>query len=223
MSDLLVVLAKEPIANTVKTRLIDGYSIYPEDAAMIYKELLFNLIDSIISSFIPFALCVNSNGLMYFNKFFNDLPVIIYKGNETIGEKIDFIIKDYFKNHTGKLVITVSDVIYPTIDIIVKSFDLLDKNDVVIGKSDDGGFYLIGLKNVLDIWSEIEWSTPKVFGKLSENIIRGNLSFEVIEEVPEVDTIEDLQTLYHIYKGNNWFKNKYPFTWSTTLRLILCK
>ncbi|MDR0304254.1 MAG: DUF2064 domain-containing protein [Chitinispirillales bacterium] len=220
MKNILIILAKSPEPHNVKTRMIYKDIISAKDAAMIYQELLFNLANQLIINEVEFHLCVNNQCISYFNdSIFNSIHKLSHNFNN-IGKIIKHVIKNHFETENDKLIISVSDVIYPTVDIICHSFELLEKKDVVLGKSSDGGFYLIGLKKELNIFSDIEWSTDKVFGQMEKNMNQQNLTFSTLNDIPEIDTVDDLKKIYKIYMHNKDFQQKYPFTWKKTLEII---
>lgn len=51
-------------------------------------------------------------------------------------------------------------------EYLVEAFRLLDSHDVVLGPGEDGGYYLVGLKQMhADIFADIPWSTSAVLEK----------------------------------------------------------
>ena len=86
----------------------------------------------------------------------------------------------------------------PAIDagLIDRAFSVLNQTDVIFGPAVDGGYYLIGLREqVLELFSNISWSTASVL-KDSLTIVNNlNLSCELLETLPDIDRPEDLQYL----------------------------
>ena len=72
------------------------------------------------------------------------------------------------------------------------SFKLLLTHDVVIGPAKDGGYYLLGLKQLREnIFKGMPWSTDQVLSK-TLNALEGNDVF-LLEEKNDIDIIEDLE------------------------------
>lgn len=87
-------------------------------------------------------------------------------------------------------------------DIILKAFKSLDNNDFVIGPSNDGGYYLLGMKNLFNpVFKDIEWSTPDVLKSTIGKIEYAQKRYQLIDPVVDVDTKEDL--LNWIKSGKN--------------------
>jgi glycosyltransferase A (GT-A) superfamily protein (DUF2064 family) len=70
------------------------------------------------------------------------------------------------------------------------------KADAVLGKTEDGGFYLIGLRKLnKKIFENVEWSSPKTFEQTKRNIENLDLSMSEIPVWYDVDTPEDVKGL----------------------------
>jgi glycosyltransferase A (GT-A) superfamily protein (DUF2064 family) len=70
------------------------------------------------------------------------------------------------------------------------------KSDAVLGPSDDGGFYLIGLKRCPDgLLSGIGWSQPDTFSQTLSRLRDIGMSVTILETWFDVDTPKDLSRL----------------------------
>ena len=79
---------------------------------------------------------------------------------------------------------------------IQNAFDLLDDNDVVIGPSTDGGYYLIGMQGSLtEVFDGIDWSTPAVLPQTLDRLDKQNKSHSLLAERTDVDDQNDLQQM----------------------------
>jgi glycosyltransferase A (GT-A) superfamily protein (DUF2064 family) len=79
-----------------------------------------------------------------------------------------------------------------------EAFAALEKDsNIVLGKSTDGGFYLIGLRNLWpEIFDRVEWSTPRVFAQVTENIkARGIATTHLLPAHYDVDEPADFRML----------------------------
>jgi glycosyltransferase A (GT-A) superfamily protein (DUF2064 family) len=71
---------------------------------------------------------------------------------------------------------------------------MLDKHDAVIGPSEDGGYYLLGLTRFESgVFEGVEWSSEEVYKRTLGNFGRYDLSFGVLETLNDIDTVEDLK------------------------------
>mgnify|MGYP000025680380 FL=1 len=100
--------------------------------------------------------------------------------------------KKLFQNHQSVILIGC-DLPDLTSALISNAFDALQSNDVVIGPSCDGGYYLIGLnKETPDLFKEISWSTEKVLNQTLEKAERLSLKVQLLDRLRDIDTLEDL-------------------------------
>ena len=79
---------------------------------------------------------------------------------------------------------------------IQNAFDLLDHNDVVIGPSTDGGYYLLGMQGSLaEVFDGIDWSTPAVLPQTIERLNQQSKTYALLPERTDVDDEDDLQQM----------------------------
>jgi glycosyltransferase A (GT-A) superfamily protein (DUF2064 family) len=77
--------------------------------------------------------------------------------------------------------------------MIENSFNYLDNNEVVIGPSSDGGYYLVGLSKLnKEIFSGIPWSTNEVLKNTLKKLKEKNISYKLLPELIDIDTEEDI-------------------------------
>lgn len=86
----------------------------------------------------------------------------------------------------------------PTLPIayVEKAFDHLAELPVVLGPSDDGGYYLIGLSGeVPDIFQDIDWSTSEVWRQTVGRLQAAGQSYYELPPWYDVDTVDDVLRL----------------------------
>ncbi|MDG1766484.1 MAG: TIGR04282 family arsenosugar biosynthesis glycosyltransferase, partial [Flavobacteriales bacterium] len=78
-------------------------------------------------------------------------------------------------------------------DLLLEAFEELNQNDVVFGPSEDGGYYLIGMKALhQELFQTIEWSTTEVLEKSILHAEKKQLKIGQIRQLNDVDTKSDL-------------------------------
>jgi rSAM/selenodomain-associated transferase 1 len=82
------------------------------------------------------------------------------------------------------------------VSIVEQGFEeLVSGRDVALGPTTDGGYYMIALTRDSihrELFSDIDWSTDRVFGQTLERCRRLHLSVEELAPLDDVDTPEDL-------------------------------
>ncbi|HCK41754.1 MAG TPA: glycosyltransferase [Planctomycetaceae bacterium] len=76
------------------------------------------------------------------------------------------------------------------------AFEHLETSEVVIGPTEDGGYYLVGaVQKTPPIFANIPWSTPEVLTSTLEQISLAGLSYTLLDSWYDVDEIYDLHRL----------------------------
>ena len=85
-----------------------------------------------------------------------------------------------------------SDCIALTQINITDAFSQLTYHDAVIGPSEDGVYYLLGMKKPhAMLFENKEWSTDNVFASTIEDLRLMQLSFHLLPVLSDIDTEED--------------------------------
>ncbi len=191
--NLLIIFVKNPVEGFVKSRLAASVGDYP--ALLIYNELLAKAHNLAIST--PFTKAVYYSSFIDDNDIWeNDIFQKFLQREEGVGNRMKNSFANSFINGFEKVVLTGSDIIGLTPNIIEKAFADLDKSDVVLGPAKDGGYYLIGLKKLhVQLFQDIEWSTEKVLSQTLDVVKYLKLSHSILPELSDLDRIDDFQFL----------------------------
>ena len=191
MKSVLIIFIKNPIKGKVKTRLAE--SVGNEKALMIYKELLKKTVD--------IASKTECHRELWYSGFINENDQIdpkLFEKNlqegANLGEKMSNSFSLAFERGIEKAVIIGSDCPDVTDELIKKAFQSLDKADLVIGPSLDGGYYLLGMKkHHPELFTGIEWSEITVFETTVRKAKNSGLNISELPALNDIDTIEDLK------------------------------
>jgi rSAM/selenodomain-associated transferase 1 len=142
----LLVVAKRPAPGRTKTRLTPPLS--PQQACALYECFLKDTLDLMrkIPSVQPVIAYLPAQEKAYFNNLAPDFELLEQAGSD-LGSRLDHALTQYLTRGYGKVVIMNSDG--PTLPsrYLEMAFETLEEDvDVVLGPCDDGGYYLIGLK-----------------------------------------------------------------------------
>ena len=164
----LAVMTKVPRAGHVKTRLIPPLTA--EEAAEINVCFLRDTAAAIQQACRSRAIGIAVYTPVGFEtSYSNILPpefLLLPQRGEDFGERLGLAVEDLFRCGFGSVCLIDSDS--PTVPAAVyaQAVGWLSEPDdrVVLGPSDDGGYYLIGLKkNHPAVFERIDWSTDRVF------------------------------------------------------------
>jgi len=190
----ICIISKYPETGNVKSRL--GKEIGDDTALSVYKKILFELVSEHRNADYDLFVCFSpSEKKEKFKKMLNLSNMFPSKGND-LGKIMSNALSHLFKKY-DKVILIGADTPQISTDDINRSFVVLDSNDIVIGPAFDGGYYLIGMKESLPVFTNISWSTEKVLDQTISKL--EGISYSLLENRPDIDTLTDLK--YYQQKG----------------------
>ena len=189
MKNAIIIFVRNPELGKVKTRLAAG--IGDENALKVYNDLLSHTCTITknlpLDKYVFYNEAASGEDLWIENGFHRREQ----KGN-TLGEKMENAFEILGKEGYEKIGIIGSDCFELDENMISKAFEQLDKHDVVIGPANDGGYYLLGMKNIYPfLFRNKKWSTDSVYGDTLQDIQVHKLSCFQLPVLTDVDTEED--------------------------------
>jgi rSAM/selenodomain-associated transferase 1 len=197
----LAVMTKAPRAGKVKTRLTPPLT--PEEAAALNICFLRDTASAIckatraapatgVAVYTPVGAEDAYRGIL--PNAFSLLP----QRGQTFGQRLIFAAEDLLRLGFESVCLIDSDS--PTVppDAFSEAAENLTRpgDRIVIGPSDDGGYYLIGLKRLhRRIFEEIDWSTERVLEQTTERAAEIGLNVHFLPTWFDVDDREALQRL----------------------------
>ncbi len=182
----MIIFVRNPEPGKVKTRI--AKTMGNEKALEVYKELLLHTYDITkdisCDKFVFYADQITKNDLWETSFYHKKLQ----QGND-LGQRMLLAFRELFGLGYQSIQIIGSDCMELTTDIIETGFNRLHENEVVIGPSTDGGYYLLGMRLLVpDIFYKKEWSTEKVFSSTLADIKKLSLSYFLLPELSDIDT-----------------------------------
>ena len=203
--NLLILFLKYPEANKVKTRL--GRKLGYARAAQFYEKMVLQQISDLTSNSYELALYVDDrHDIAEYKEKFGGDGIYFYQKGKDLGERMAQAMEESFQLGYGRVILMGSDV--PLVDVpAVKSFfDHLLTADMVIGPATDGGYYMIGFQNTIDmspVFKKIDWSTERVFESTMAKV--NHLKVQVEKMWFDLDTLEDFGVYQYLLKTGKTF------------------
>lgn len=115
------------------------------------------------------------------------------QGPGDLGDRMHSAFVDAFKKGCRRVVVLGADI--PDLGTLhlKEAFDGLKDNDLILGPSTDGGYWLIGLKRPVDLFKGIAWGTGAVLDSTVTKAHKQGLSFRLLDLLADMDTVEDLR------------------------------
>jgi uncharacterized protein len=190
----LIIFIKNPQLGKVKTRI--AQELGDDVALMIYNDLL-KITQNTASQ-------ANCRRILFYSDFIDesdDWDNTLYdkqlQKGEDLGERMknafDYAFQDPKTQHA---VIIGSDCPHLATWHIEKAFIGLDTHDFSLGPAQDGGYYLLGMKELQEeIFDNKQWSTHSVLADTHNQMRTLRKSCYLLPSLADVDTIENIPLL----------------------------
>ncbi|MGV8813048.1 MAG: TIGR04282 family arsenosugar biosynthesis glycosyltransferase [Gelidibacter sp.] len=185
----LIIFTRNPELGQCKTRL--AKMIGDVNALEVYKYLLNHTAsiskDIKADRYVFYSEKIKNEDLWDSNIFRKKLQ----KGDD-LGARMSNAFSELLEIGYKKVVIIGSDLLDLDADLVNTAFAKLDFNDVVIGPALDGGYYLLGLKNLYqNLFENKAWGTSSVLKDTLKDL--QNSKIHLLKELNDIDTFEDMQ------------------------------
>jgi len=194
----LVIMAKEPSPGGTKTRL--SPPLAAAEAAALYRCFLLDTLDLVqrLASAQPVVAYAPEEARSFFQRWAPPGFVLLSQEGADLGERLDRVVGRCLERGHRQVVIVASDS--PTIPLsyLEQAFHELDDPaiDVVLGPCDDGGYYLVGLKQRSPaLFRGMVMSTATVLEETLARAEQEGLRVACLSPWYDVDTFDDLERL----------------------------
>ncbi len=192
----LIVFLKFPEKGNVKTRLAADFG--DEFAVQFYKLCLEKLINDIKLNLVGiidiFLFCSNDDEIPLLKEWLGEGFRYKVQSGTDLGKRMVNAFDEIFKYGYNQSILTGTDIPDLNTKLILESFQLLNNYDVILGPSDDGGYYLIGMKQLYpEIFQNVNWSSDKVFSETINRVETEKLTYYPMEALIDIDNKEGLK------------------------------
>jgi rSAM/selenodomain-associated transferase 1 len=206
MSNVLVIFAKAPIEGQVKTRLCPPLT--PAQAAELARCFLIDTVERActlrdVQVYIAFT---PTDSEPYFRQTLPFPVRYIAQRGSSLGERELNIFSDLLESGASRVVLIGSDIPTLSPSHLQEAFSQLENAqcDAVFGPSSDGGYYLVGMREVhKELFENIPWSTPTVMAETLAQARKHNLNAVLVPAWYDVDDHEALSQLANDLKNTS--------------------
>lgn len=178
-------MAKPPEQGKVKTRL--ARDVGDSEALKVYQALLHHTMEIASDSDAELQAFLAWEPGSWEGSF------KIQKG-ESLGDKMWSAFRDTSDSGFDQMIMIGADCPGLTGDHINHAADLLKTHDLVLGPSEDGGYYLIGVNGLYkELFTDMPWSTEALMEATMSKADELGLRIHLLEELNDIDTLEDLE------------------------------
>lgn len=164
----------------------------PEAAAQVYEAFIGDLVAAMpLAAFESRLYCLDHEDA--FRAAFPGVSVRLQQGRSE-SRRLHACFEDLLSTHPLAVVVGSSlPDLHPR--LLESAFKMLERRDAVVGATERGGFYLLGMREPRDVFKDIPWGTGGELDVLLGNLGKAHLDFGFFPTRQKVETLEDLVAL----------------------------
>lgn len=192
----LLIFAREPVLGRVKTRL--AASIGPAAALATYRELLALTARAVAAAQVPATVWLAEAPAPPADPTqprpeWPGLPWRVQPLADSLGERMSYAFAEAFAAGAARVLIIGTDCPGLTADLLRDAFNQLTTHDLVTGPAADGGYYLLGMKQLHSIlFNNKQWSTATVLADTLADAAELGLRVAQLPTLSDIDSAHDL-------------------------------
>lgn len=194
----VIVFARYPEAGRCKTRL--AAAVGEARALSIYRALLAHTLEVLRACPFTKVLCVEPpERALGAEEWAPGMDCYLPQSQGDLGARMEAAVAERLSAGAKRVILLGADCPQISKDSVISSMLDLDHADVVLGPTEDGGYYLLGLKGRHPfLFRDIPWSTEKVLEKTLNILKFHSLSYLLRNTFLDVDTLEDYLRARHL-------------------------
>ena len=193
----VIIFGRYPIPGKTKTRLIPAMG--PAGAADIQRWLTEKTLNTVKTFAFPRGVdvefCFEGGSERKMRRWLGMDVSFSPQAKGDLGERMSSAFFDAFRGGARRVVLLGTDIAELKAVNLVQAFEALVENDLVIGPTADGGYWLIGLNRSAPLFEGIDWGTGAVLGQTRALASEQGLRVKELDVLTDIDTVEDLKQL----------------------------
>lgn len=195
----VILFSRYPESGTSKTRLIP---LLGSDNAARLQRLMTEKLLAAVEALSPglgcrLTICFSGGTRAKMVTWLGEHRYVEQRGDD-LGGRMQHAFSESFKSGAQQAILVGSDI--PSIDttLLAQAITLVKQQEVVIGPTYDGGYYLIGFNNksatelYSAIFQGITWSTTSVFERTRQGLLALGITPVSLPKHHDIDVPEDL-------------------------------
>lgn len=191
----IIIFAKAPVPGAVKTRMCPPLT--PDEAASLHGSLVMDAVERTrpLRGFDVFLACTPGMD----HPFFQTLAArhrlhLCDQVGEDLGQRMDHALTAVLTRGYAHALLAGTDIPNLSAGHYQRAKTLLQTTDVVLGPTEDGGYYLVGAtRPVPALFAGIPWSTGRVLAESRARAEQAGLVVGLLDPERDLDTFDDVQ------------------------------
>lgn len=197
----LIIFARQPVAGESKTRLQPDYS--PDKSAEIAAFMIRTTVELAVSAWPGDVILYAAPGVAHplFQELASEFRISLApQAGDDLGARMLDALRAVMK-HRGAAAIMGCDVPQCGWDVLDQANDWLARGRNVLGPTEDGGYYLIGLQEARpELFVDMPWGSNRVLEMTLARADRLGLEFDLLPKLRDIDTASDLWLVAQKYQ-----------------------
>lgn len=192
----LIIFTRYPELGKVKTRMITalGEKGCQELHQKLAEYTLYKLKG--LRNFLSVIICYHGGNEEKMRAWLGEYYYYRSQRGKDLGAKMQNAFADGFAQGMTAIAIIGTDCPEIGEKLIIEAFEALKTHDLVLGPAVDGGYYLIGLKQVFPaLFRDIPWGTGQVLAATQKIAAKLALKTAYLQKLADIDRPEDLPML----------------------------
>jgi len=196
LSDVLAVFLKRPRPGEVKTRLIPELGAGP--ATALYRAMVEETLRRTAPGEYSRRLFFSPPGAgPEIESWLRRGERCTAQVGSSLGERMARAFDATFEDGARRTALIGTDLPWLDRKRVLAALAALEEHDMVLGPSEDGGYYLVALREPHpELFEGIAWSTPSVYAATLEKARERGLSSFALPEERDIDTLEDVRACW---------------------------
>ncbi|MBD2113703.1 MULTISPECIES: TIGR04282 family arsenosugar biosynthesis glycosyltransferase [Cyanophyceae] len=200
----LLIFTRYPEPGRTKTRLIPHLG--PEGAATLQRQMTEHVLAQVTAAAqrLPLAVEVHFAGgsLAQMQGWLGSAVTYCAQGSGSLGDRLIAAFGQSFDLGRSGAIAIGSDCPALGTDHLAAALQALERVDVAIGPATDGGYYLIGLRQLeMALFKDIDWGTDRVLKQTLAIARAQGLTVEQLTPLTDIDYPADLPQWERIVSG----------------------
>ena len=188
---VVAVLTRAP-ASGGKTRLFASLGVLPDTALL--TALLLDTIDRAAARGVRRVIAVTPPEACDDVRALTGLEVIAQPQGD-LGHRMHAVMARLFAGGATAVAVIGSDLPHLVTETVAAAFAVVraDRNALVLGPTDDGGYYLLAAGRLPNVFRGIDWGGPDVLARTEVAARTDGFSVHRLPFMTDVDTADDLR------------------------------
>jgi rSAM/selenodomain-associated transferase 1 len=190
--EALILFTRLPLPGQTKTRLM--HWLTPEQCAKLHRAMLQDISETLQKTGRDIFVFYTPDGDLTELRRLCGKAVYLPQRGAGLGERMDQAIREVLASGYGSCLLLGSDIPETTAKDIDTAGALLREHDVVLSPTEDGGYWMIGLKQPCSaIFTRQPYGTENAFLSALKTCEQARLHVAIGPRLRDIDQIEDLR------------------------------